>query len=137
MFNNTPYFLNLSFVNFVFQSNKTYTQEANIPNQQSISKIKTQSIVLGMGCFWGAEKCLAGVQGVIDVESGYAGGEDKQAGYQKILLLEKQIQLGQSTAPNHAEVIKVTFNPDLVDLEGILISFWENHDPYSGQPTRQ
>lgn len=103
-----------------------------MPNQQSISKIKTQSIVLGMGCFWGAEKCLAGVQGVIDVESGYAGGEDKQAGYQKILLLEKQIQRGQSTAPNHAEVIKVTFNPDLVDLEGILISFWENHDPTQG-----
>ena len=93
---------------------------------------KTDSIVLGMGCFWGAEKRMAAVPGVIDVESGYAGGDAKQTGYRDVLNLEQAIQRGHSDQRNHAEVIKVTFDPDKVSLEQVLISFWENHDPTQG-----
>ena len=93
---------------------------------------KTDSIVLGMGCFWGAEKRMAAVPGVIDVESGYAGGDAKQAGYRDVLDLEKAIQRGRSDQRNHAEVIKVTFDTDKVSLEQVLIAFWENHDPTQG-----
>ncbi len=103
-----------------------------MPNQQKTTNERTESIVLGMGCFWGAEKRLAEVFGVIDVESGYAGGENEKAGYQDVLELEKQIQSGRSTEVNHAEVIKVTFSPEQINLETILIHFWENHDPTQG-----
>lgn len=92
----------------------------------------TESIVLGMGCFWGAEKRMSEIPGVIDVESGYAGGDAKRAGYQDVLNLEKSIRRGKSDARNHAEVVKVTFNPDQVSLEQVLIKFWENHNPTQG-----
>lgn len=93
---------------------------------------KTDSIVLGMGCFWGAEKRMAAVPGVMDVESGYAGGDAKQAGYRDVLDLEKAIKRGRSNQRNHAEVIKVRFDTDKASLEQVLIAFWENHDPTQG-----
>ncbi|GKT11250.1 MAG: peptide methionine sulfoxide reductase msrA/msrB [Thiomicrorhabdus sp.] len=101
-------------------------------NTTDQSKINTQSIVLGMGCFWGAEKRLSEVNGVVSVESGYANGDNANAGYQEVLNLEKQIRSGQSNERNHAEVIKVNYNPAIINLETILIKFWENHNPTQG-----
>ncbi|NBC12802.1 MAG: peptide-methionine (S)-S-oxide reductase MsrA [Gammaproteobacteria bacterium] len=92
----------------------------------------TESIVLGMGCFWGAEKRMAEVPGVVDVESGYAGGDAKRAGYRDVLSLERAIQRGRSDQRNHAEVVKVTFDPAEVSLQEVLIAFWESHDPTQG-----
>ncbi|MGY0504130.1 peptide-methionine (S)-S-oxide reductase MsrA [Luteimonas sp. e5] len=86
-------------------------------------------IVFGMGCFWGAEKRMAAIPGVIDVESGYANGDAREAGYQDVLALEREIQSGRSSARNHAEVVKVRFDPARVDLGSLLVAFWENHDP--------
>ncbi len=96
------------------------------------SDTTTQTIVLGMGCFWGAEKRLSELNGVIDVESGYANGDNPNAGYQDILTLEKRIQSGRSQARNHAEVIKVSYQPSVISLEKVLIQFWENHNPTQG-----
>jgi peptide methionine sulfoxide reductase msrA/msrB len=93
---------------------------------------KTDSIVLGMGCFWGAEKRMAALPGVVDVESGYAGGDAERAGYRDVLNLERALQRGRTDQRNHAEVVKVTFDPDKVSLEEVLIAFWENHDPTQG-----
>ena len=92
----------------------------------------TESIVLGMGCFWGAEKRMSEIPGVLDVESGYAGGDAEQAGYRDVLNLERKIQRGRSDAQNHAEVVKVTFDPERVSLEQVLMAFWQNHDPTQG-----
>lgn len=111
-------------------------KESNMPNttqnESVITALPTQSIVLGMGCFWGAEKRMAEIAGVVDVQSGYAGGDNVRAGYYDVLGLEKQIQAGATTERNHAEVIKVTFNPGLVSLETVLVKFWENHNPTQG-----
>ena len=96
------------------------------PNQ------KTDFIVLGMGCFWGAEKRMGELAGVVDVESGYAGGDLPGVGYQQILNYEKTHRAGKTTGRNHAEVVKVTFNPDNVALETVLAKFWENHNPTQG-----
>ncbi|MGV6818462.1 MAG: peptide-methionine (S)-S-oxide reductase MsrA [Thiotrichales bacterium] len=91
-----------------------------------------ESIVLGMGCFWGAEKRMSEIDGVTDVESGYAGGDAPQAGYRDVLLAEKLIKLGRSKERNHAEVVKVTFDPTRVSLEQVLQKFWESHNPTQG-----
>lgn len=90
-----------------------------------------ESIVLGMGCFWGAEKRMAALPGVLDVESGYANGEIP-ATYEAILAHEKALRAGKASQRNHAEVVRVTFDPAVVDLEKVLIQFWENHDPTQG-----
>ena len=92
----------------------------------------TDFIVLGMGCFWGAEKRMGEIPGVIDVESGYAGGDLRGAGYQDILNHERALRAGKATTRNHAEVVKVTFNPAKVPLEKVLAKFWESHNPTQG-----
>jgi len=91
----------------------------------------TDSIVLGMGCFWGAEKRMGELPGVLNVESGYANG-DIVGSYEAVLALEKARRSGQSKARNHAEVVKVTFDTAKTTLEKVLIGFWENHDPTQG-----
>lgn len=93
---------------------------------------KTDSIVLGMGCFWGAEKRMASIPGVVDVESGYAGGDFKNPSYNSIIKHETRVIAGKTEQRNHAEVVKVRFDDDKVDLKTILIKFWENHNPTQG-----
>jgi peptide methionine sulfoxide reductase msrA/msrB len=92
---------------------------------------QTDSIVLGMGCFWGAEKRMSALPGVIDVESGYANGETATT-YEAVLALERLLQRGQSRQRNHAEVVKVSFDPRKTTLEAVLALFWESHDPTQG-----
>jgi peptide methionine sulfoxide reductase msrA/msrB len=89
------------------------------------------SIVLGMGCFWGAEKRMSELPGVVDVESGYANG-DIEGSYQAILAHELAVRVGKTSQRNHAEVVKVTFDPAQTTLETVLIKFWESHDPTQG-----
>ncbi|HKX52293.1 MAG TPA: peptide-methionine (S)-S-oxide reductase MsrA [Nitrosospira sp.] len=94
--------------------------------------VATDYIILGMGCFWGAEKRMGEIPGVVDVESGYAGGDLPNADYQDILNHERALRTGKTTARNHAEVVKVVFDPAKVTLETVLARFWENHDPTQG-----
>ncbi|MDP3638699.1 MAG: peptide-methionine (S)-S-oxide reductase MsrA [Azonexus sp.] len=89
------------------------------------------SIVLGMGCFWGAEKRMAAIPGVLDVESGYANGEVAGT-YEAVLTQEKALRAGKASQRNHAEVVKVTFDPAKVGLEKVLAQFWESHNPTQG-----
>lgn len=91
----------------------------------------TESIVLGMGCFWGAERRMSQLPGVLDVESGYANG-DVAGDYESVLAHERALQFGRASGRNHAEVVKVTFDPRQVTLVQVLAQFWESHDPTQG-----
>lgn len=106
--------------------------EKNVTSTNQTNAMKTDYIVLGMGCFWGAEKRMSEIPGVLDVESGYAGGDIPGVGYQQILNHERMLLAGRTTARNHAEVIKVTFDPAQVPLQTVLAKFWENHNPTQG-----
>jgi peptide methionine sulfoxide reductase msrA/msrB len=98
------------------------------PSGQADPRLET--IVLGTGCFWGAEKFMGMLPGVVDIEVGYANGDDSVPGnYQAVLAHERALREGKTTARNHVEVAKVTFDPDQVSLEGVLARFWEIHDP--------
>jgi len=97
----------------------------------SLAAAAADSIVLGMGCFWGAEKRMGDVPGVINVESGYANG-DVAGDYKAVLAAETALRLGLSGRRNHAEVVKVTFDPAKVSLADVLARFWESHDPTQG-----
>ena len=91
----------------------------------------TESIVLGMGCFWGAEKRMSALQGVVDVESGYANG-DIAGNYESILAHEQLMRSGKTRERNHIEVVRVVFDPKKVSLTQVLALFWESHDPTQG-----
>lgn len=82
------------------------------------------SVVLGAGCFWGAEKRYQAIPGVVDAISGYADGKNVGANYREITQRKNKFN-----ADNHAEVVKVVFNSSMVSLETILHSYYEGHDP--------
>ena len=83
-----------------------------------------QTIYLGSGCFWGAEKGYEALDGVINAESGYANGYGVRPNYRTITQLKNKYNEN-----NFAEVVKVTFNSNAISLEKILKHFLENHDP--------
>lgn len=78
-----------------------------------------ESIILGGGCFWCIEAVYVELQGVLKVESGYAGGHVKDPSYQEVC--------GGNTG--HAEVCKITFDPAIITLKEILEVFFTVHDP--------
>lgn len=88
----------------------------------------TPYIVLGMGCFWGSEKRMQALNGVLDVEAGYAGGNITNPSYVTLHDTEAAIKEGKAVK-NHAEVVKVYYDPKQTTLEHVLIQFWENHNP--------
>lgn len=105
-------------------------EQSMSPTKPSNSNL--ESIVFGMGCFWGAERRMSELEGVTKVESGYANG-DIDANYEAILQHERDLQRGTNThLRNHAEVVKVYFDPTQVSLERVLIQFWQNHNPTQG-----
>ena len=83
-----------------------------------------QTIHLGSGCFWGAEKGYESLDGVIDAVSGYANGYGVSPNYRSIIQLKNKFNDN-----NFAEVVKVTFNSNAISLDEILKHFFETHDP--------
>ena len=81
-----------------------------------------ERIVLGLGCFWGAERIFWQTRGVWTTSVGYAGGYTPNATYREVC----------SGGTGHTEVIEVVFNPDVISLDAILQLFWESHDPTQG-----
>jgi peptide-methionine (S)-S-oxide reductase len=91
------------------------------PSEPSDPEFKgTQTAVFAGGCFWGVEAVFEHVKGVIDVKSGYAGGEAKTATYD-------QVSDGDT---GHAESVKVTFDPSKITYVQLLTVFFSvAHDP--------
>jgi peptide-methionine (S)-S-oxide reductase len=88
-------------------------------NLPAASDAKTETLVLGGGCFWCTEGAYEIVPGVKSVVSGYSGGTVKNPSY-------KQITTGRT---GHAEVIRIEYDPAQVSLERLLELFWVVHDP--------
>ncbi len=83
------------------------------------------SLVVGMGCFWGAERFFWQMDGVFTTAVGYAGGTTPNPTYQETC----------TGMTGHTEAVLVVFDPDKLSLDDLLKVFWENHDPtqYMGQ----
>ena len=92
---------------------------ALIPLSLQAMDEKTDSIVLGGGCFWCIDALYETLDGVTAVESGYAGGKEPNPTYKAVC----------SGKTGHAEVVKVTFDPSAISLEELLRFFWQAHDP--------
>ena len=75
--------------------------------------------VLGLGCFWGPEIKFSKLEGVIKTEVGYCGGDMQKTTY-------KEVCTGNT---NHAEVVKLHFDPKVISYEKILDFFFEIHNP--------
>ncbi len=75
--------------------------------------------ILGLGCFWSPEIKFSKLEGIIKTEVGYCGGHNAQTNYKEVC----------SGTTNHAEVVKLDFDPKIITFEQILKYFFEFHDP--------
>ncbi len=75
--------------------------------------------MFGAGCFWGVEYNFNNVEGVNDAISGYSGGKVDNPTYEQVC----------TNTTNHAEVVLVDYDPDVVTYDKLLQVFWEKHDP--------
>jgi peptide-methionine (S)-S-oxide reductase len=75
--------------------------------------------VIGMGCFWGAERFFWNTPGVFSTAVGYAGGTTPNPTYEETC----------TSMTGHTEAVLVVFDPAVVSVEQLLAVFWENHDP--------
>jgi len=80
------------------------------------------SVVVGMGCFWGAEKAFWKLDGVYTTAVGYAGGSTPNPSYREVC----------SGRTGHNEVVLVVFDPAVISYDQILRGFWEGHNPTQG-----
>jgi peptide-methionine (S)-S-oxide reductase len=81
-----------------------------------------EQIVVGMGCFWGAERKFWTADGVYTTAVGYAGGITPNPTYEETC----------SGRTGHTEAVLVVFDPKITSLDKMLRIFWENHDPTQG-----
>jgi peptide-methionine (S)-S-oxide reductase len=81
-----------------------------------------EQLVVGMGCFWGAERKFWEADGVYTTAVGYGGGYTPNPSYEEVC----------SGRTGHAEVVLIVFDPTATSYEAMLKIFWENHDPTQG-----
>ncbi|MBT6456142.1 MAG: peptide-methionine (S)-S-oxide reductase MsrA [Gammaproteobacteria bacterium] len=82
----------------------------------------SETIVFGMGCFWGAEKLFWNLDGVFSTAVGYSAGTTENPTYEEVC----------SGLTGHNEVVLVIYQPEQISLEELLTLFWESHDPTQG-----
>ena len=75
--------------------------------------------ILALGCFWGPEIKFSKLEGIYKTEVGYCGGNNKKTNYEEVC----------TGNTNHAEVVKLDFDPKIISYEKILDFFFEFHDP--------
>ena len=81
-----------------------------------------QVAIVGMGCFWGAERLFWKLPGVYSTSVGYAGGITPNPTYEEVC----------SGSTGHTEAVLVVYDPAHVSLDTVLKTFWEGHDPTQG-----
>ena len=75
--------------------------------------------VLALGCFWGPEKKYGQLDGIYKTEVGYCGGNSPNTNYREVC----------TGTTNHAEAVKLEFDPKIITYEQIIKKFFEFHDP--------
>jgi peptide-methionine (S)-S-oxide reductase len=85
----------------------------------SASEAKTESIVLGGGCFWCTDAAYKLLPGVTAVTCGYAGGEEPNPTYEQVC----------AHVTGHAEVIRIDYDPAKISLATLFDYFWQVHNP--------
>ncbi|MFM7046881.1 MAG: peptide-methionine (S)-S-oxide reductase MsrA [Actinomycetota bacterium] len=106
------------------------TESMRVPSQHFVNGAPligpwpagVDTLVVGMGCFWGAERKFWQADGVYSTSVGYAGGYTPNPSYEEVC----------SGLTGHTEVVMVAFESNRTTLDAMLRVFWENHDPTQG-----
>jgi peptide-methionine (S)-S-oxide reductase len=114
---------------FVFSADKAPGKKAKPAKEQlsdnletkkeSATPAKIENATFGSGCFWCAEAVFQQLKGVKSVVSGYSGGSLKNPTYEQV----------STDLTGHAEVVQITFDPEIISYDELLEVFWKTHDP--------
>ena len=102
----------------IFEPLSHYVNKNTYPIESSIF----EKVYFGMGCFWGAEKYMWEIEGVLFTSVGYGDGFTKNPTYEEVC----------SGRTAHNEIVEVIFDPNKIEFSILLKAFWENHDPTQG-----
>ena len=113
--------ISISMVFLIFGSScgQKKTQTTDMVSKNVSIPENAKLATFGSGCFWCTEAIFQNVEGVIKVESGYAGGKVKNPTYKEVC----------SGLTGHAEVIQLTYDPNEITYDELLEIFWKTHDP--------
>ena len=113
------------FVYFVHTMKKQFLLLLLLLNFQTVfpqlikQRMVTDTATFGTGCFWCTEAIFKELNGVVSVQSGYAGGKTKNPTYQEV----------SSGTTGHAECVQIVFHPTVITYVELLEVFWQVHDP--------
>jgi peptide-methionine (S)-S-oxide reductase len=98
--------------------------QLNVVTQHSMTEVPAdmEVAIFAMGCFWGVERLFWQQPGVYSTVAGYSGGFTPNPTYREVC----------SGHTGHAEVVRVVFDPNVINYSQLLQIFWENHDPTQG-----
>ena len=102
----------------IFEPTIHFVNKAQYPKDSK----NLEKVYFGMGCFWGAEKYMWEINGVVYTSVGYGDGFTKNPTYEEVC----------SGKTAHNEIVEVIFNPREIEFTKLLKAFWENHDPTQG-----
>ena len=90
-----------------------------MPRFRNSINMNLEKATFGSGCFWCTEAIFQNVKGIHSVVSGFSGGHVKNPAYREVV----------SGRTGHAEVIQLTYDPDIISYDELLEIFWQTHDP--------
>ncbi|HLT24750.1 MAG TPA: peptide-methionine (S)-S-oxide reductase MsrA [Ignavibacteria bacterium] len=116
-------FIGVSAFNCSSQSNNLSNNQSNftIPSDKMSedTNVTLDTATFGAGCFWCVEAIFQNLEGVYSVESGYSGGTVDNPSYEQVC----------TGTTGHAEVARITFDPNVISFETLLNVFFRTHDP--------
>ncbi|TDO71353.1 peptide methionine sulfoxide reductase msrA/msrB [Halanaerobium saccharolyticum] len=90
---------------------------ADIPLDQELETVNSETATLALGCFWGPDASFGALEGIIRTRVGYAGGTTESPTYQMI--------------EDHTETIEIDYDPEVISYRELVEIFFESHNPYS------
>jgi peptide methionine sulfoxide reductase msrA/msrB len=97
--------------------------QAEIPYDQKMNEVDTETATFALGCFWGPDASFGALEGVVRTRVGYAGGTTENPNYEII--------------GNHTETIEIDYDPEVISYRELLEIFFDSHNPYSQAYSRQ
>ena len=112
-------FLLVFFSSLLSCTTQNVQQKHQSENKDNSMNKNLDTATLGAGCFWCVEAIFQDLKGVHKVESGYSGGHVENPAYEEVC----------TGTTGHAEVTRITFDPEIISYEQLLEVFWHTHDP--------
>ncbi|MFW5749816.1 MAG: peptide-methionine (R)-S-oxide reductase MsrB [Halanaerobium sp.] len=107
----------------VFGMTASVVAQTEIPYDQKMNEVDTETASFALGCFWGPDASFGALEGVVRTRVGYAGGTTENPNYDMI--------------GDHTETIEIDYDPEVISYRELLEIFFAGHNPYSQAYSRQ